>query len=514
MTDTASAAATEAPAAAVRVTSPSAVGPEKYRPAMHYTPDRTWLNDPNGLVYYKGTYHLFYQNNPNGNVWGNMSWGHAVSSDLLDWSEQPVAIACDDREEIFSGSVVVDWENTSGFGTSEAPPLVAVYTSAYRPGTPYEGIQAQSLAYSNDDGATWTRYADNPVLNRASAHFRDPKVFRYSDEHDSYWVMAAVEAEDRKVLFYRSRNLLDWAYLSEFGPANAVGGVWECPDLFPLAVDGNPANTKWVLVVNLNPGGVAGGSGGQYFIGDFDGATFTPDSLAEPGGDLRRYQWLDWGRDYYAAVSFSDAPHNRRLMIGWMNNWDYAALIPTSPWCGAMSLPREVRLATVDGVVRLLHEVATEPAPAGPRYDVGPLPITEGIHPLPPEAHGSVQLIEAEFEPGDAAEFGLVVRGGDGEGTRVGYRADAGELVVDRRASGELAFQDLFASCETAPVTLRDGRLRLRIYVDRSSVEVFAQDGLVSITDQIFPNKSSRAVSLYARGGSAALVGLRITPLG
>ena len=237
------------------------------------------MNDPNGMVYHKGVYHLYYQHNPSGNTWGNMSWGHATSTDLVHWKEQPLAIPTDDQQDIFSGSVVVDKNNSSGFGTAENPPMVAIFTSAYKDASPYRGLQAQSLAYSLDDGQTWTKYSANPVLNRNSANFRDPKVFWYdSPGGGGYWVMAAVEATEHKVLLYKSSNLKDWTPLSEFGPANATGGLWECPDLFPLAVDGDPANVKWVMVVNINPGGVAGGSAGQYFVGSFDGTTFTSES--------------------------------------------------------------------------------------------------------------------------------------------------------------------------------------------------------------------------------------------
>ncbi|HEY5820853.1 MAG TPA: glycoside hydrolase family 32 protein, partial [Propionibacteriaceae bacterium] len=260
---------------------------QPYRPALHFTPQQGWMNDPNGLVYAKGVYHLFFQHNPFGTAWGNMSWGHATSPDLMTWTEQPIAIPQTrtsdgvSTEDIFSGSVVVDQNNSSGFGTLEDPPMVAIYTSAYTPAHPrYPGVQAQSLAYSRDDGQTWTKYSGNPVLSRNTDNFRDPKVFWYDGPGGSYWVMAAVVATEHQVVLYRSSDLKNWTYMSDFGPANAVGGQWECPDLFPLAVNGDPTNLKWVLVVNLNPGAVAGGSGGQYFVGDFDGVTFTSQTTA------------------------------------------------------------------------------------------------------------------------------------------------------------------------------------------------------------------------------------------
>ncbi len=259
----------------------------QHRPAYHFSPAKNWMNDPNGLVFHKGVYHLFFQYNPLGNVWGNMSWGHATSTDLVHWDEQPVAIPFDANEGVFSGSVVVDKTNSSGFGTSKNPPLVAMYTSAYTAASGREGIQAQSLAYSTDDGQTWTKYSGNPVIDIGSREFRDPKVFWYEPTQE--WRMVAVIANEHKVLIWRSADLKQWTRLSEFGPRNAVGGLWECPDLFPLAVDGDPENVKWVMLVSLNPGGIAGGSGTQYFVGDFDGTTFTPDGPASyepPAGTL------------------------------------------------------------------------------------------------------------------------------------------------------------------------------------------------------------------------------------
>jgi levanase/fructan beta-fructosidase len=491
---------------------------EKFRPAIHYTADRNWLNDPNGLVYYKGLYHLFYQYNPRGNVWGNMSWGHASSPDLTTWTEQPVAIAGDANEDIFSGSIVADTANTSEFGSAATPPLVAIYTSAFTDRSSFAGLQAQSLAYSLDEGRTWTKHEGNPVLNRHSPDFRDPKVFRYSGPGEDYWVMVAVEAQEHKAVLYRSSDLKDWSYLSSFGPANATGGVWECPDLFPLAVDGDFDDLKWVLIINLNPGGVAGGSGGQYFVGDFDGTTFTSENtIPENGQDeksrLRRYNWLDWGRDYYAAVSFSGVPGGKRIMIAWMNNWDYGNDIPTSPWRSAMSLPREVRLETIDGAPRLF-QTAIDVRPAAPAtFSMFHHEIGEGTELLPKAAWGSVLRIDATITPGTADEIGFIIRGGPNEGTSIGYDATTGCLAVNRQRSGEVDFHPAFGSTESAPVNLIGGKVRLRVYVDRSSVEVFAQDGLVTMTDQIFPKTYSREFLLYARNGAGCIDSLTIQDL-
>ncbi|CAN7150263.1 glycoside hydrolase family 32 protein [Arthrobacter sp. LjRoot14] len=492
-----------------------------FRPILHYTAKDTWLNDPNGLVWHQGVYHLFYQNNPFGNVWGNMSWGHATSTDLVHWTEHPVAIACDDEEDIFSGSIVVDHGNTSGFGTMEDPALVAIYTSAFKEGSVHQGTQAQSLAFSTDAGMTWNKYAGNPVLGRGSAHFRDPKVFRYEGPAGSCWVMVAVEARHQQVVLYRSADLKDWEYLSTFGPANATGGEWECPDLFPLPVDGDPDSVKWVLVVNINPGAVAGGSGGQYFVGDFDGVQFTadPDSLvqadADGASDLSRCLWLDWGRDYYAAVSFSNAPKNRRIMIGWMNNWDYANYLPTSPWRSGMSLAREVELATVDGVQRLVQRPVLPLDCGEPACAIQDVELHDSLLQLPDAMPGSAQLIEAEILPGTArtVAFRLLGASGGNVATLLSFDAVTSRLTLDRRHSGNTAFHGKFASAESAPVKLDGGVLRLRVIVDKCSVEVFAQGGSVVLSDLVFPVSGNLGTEVSVEGGTAVVRKLAVTAL-
>ncbi|GAA1646999.1 hypothetical protein GCM10009806_14960 [Microbacterium flavum] len=826
---------------------------QQYRPLVHFTPEENWMNDPNGMVYVDGTYHLFYQHNPQGTRWGNMSWGHATSTDLMTWQEQPLAIpqSFDENgvptEDIFSGSVVYDENNTSGLAAPGQPgPLVAVYTSAYTADDPrFPGIQAQSVAYSVDKGQTWTKYAHNPVLNRDSQNFRDPKVFRYDGPTGSYWVMAAVEATEHRVLLYRSDDLLDWTYLSDFGPANSVGGIWECPDLFPLPVDGDPGNQKWVMVVNLNPGGVAGGSGGQYFVGDFDGTTFTSESTVtsdalptgdtfadfengygdwtphnEPGngkngpwtdapatgalpgqspvtgfvgaglvngftdgdwpvgtldspsftigqpfvnllvgggnhphlagtqlandppagrtlfdfelpdgqtladsgwtltgdfatdpsrnpstaggdyylgrgrintweggpngddnqgemtsptftidgddvsfligggkrddgslaaellvdgqvvrtqtgpnagqlnwrswdvsdlrgqtaqirivdhatggwghltfdhvviGDtaaaarseetsvnlvvdgqvvrsatgsnsetldwaswnvrdligkeahiqvvdnnrfgwghilldqvmfsgspagtrLEGYDWLDWGRDYYAGVSYSGAPTSGRIMQAWMNNWDYSQDIPTSTWRSSMALPREVTLVSTPKGPRLSQKPVAQVqdqrdlAAAQTRTDValdGPVDL-DGLR-------ASTARVDVVLRPGESGRSGITVFGDDTSGTRIGYDSDTGRVFIDRTASGQTDFSALFPSVDDAPVALNpDGTVTLELYLDRASVELFTADGRVTITDQVFPNAGADAVTAWSEGGTAQLQSITVTPL-
>ncbi|WP_315904055.1 GH32 C-terminal domain-containing protein [Streptomyces fulvoviolaceus] len=798
---------------------------ETYRPQFHFTPEKNWMNDPNGLVYYKGEYHLFYQYNPNGNTWGDMSWGHAVSKDLVHWEELPLALSHDDEEMVFSGSAVVDWDNTTGFGTKKNPPMVAIYTSAYKNG----GKQAQSLAYSTDRGRTWTKYQGNPVIDIGSNNFRDPKVQWYAPTKS--WLMTVSLSAEHKVQFYSSKNLKDWRLQSEFGPAGATGGVWECPDLFPLAVDGDENTIKWVLVVNINPGGIAGGSGSQYFIGDFDGKKFTADdkgtytpptgtvvqdfegtnfgswtttgtafgqgpatgavdwqgavtgfdgkglansfhggdgatgtltspeftvdspylnfkvgggrhpheagtvmdrtppegtvladfeggtygdwtatgdafgsapatgtlpdqgqvsgflgdglantflngdastgTLTSPeftldkkhinfligggnhpadsgnptavellvdgqvvrsstgkdgealnwaswdvgdlagkkaqirivdnnsGGwghlnvdhimlsdtqaprvsqetsvnllvdgkvvrsatgadsesldwasfDLRPYvgkkaqiqvvdmnsagwghvmadqftaadkpaksvvqraDWTDYGKDYYAAVSWENAPGGKRYMIGWMNNWDYGQSIPTSPWRSAQSVPREMALRTINGQTRLTSnpvgslESLRQQHPAATASGVTVKSTSKPL--IGPTAKGKALDIEATFSLKDADRFGLKVRtGAGGEETVIGYDATTQELYVDRTHSGAVEFNSTFPGVQTAPLKPKNGKVKLRILVDWSSVEVFGGNGEAVITDQIFPDPSSTGVEVFAEGGTATL---------
>jgi fructan beta-fructosidase len=798
---------------------------ELYRPQFHFTPAKNWMNDPNGLVYYKGEYHLFYQHNPFGNTWGHMSWGHAVSRDLVHWEHLPVAIPEEGDEAIFSGSAVVDHGNTTGFGTRRNPAMVAIYTSAY------PDDQEQSLAYSTDRGRTWTKYEGNPVLDDPDREFRDPKVFWYEPADE--WRMVVVKAVQRKVAIYRSDDLKEWEHLSDFGPANAVGGVWECPDLFPLPVDGKRKRQKWVMIVSLNPGAIAGGSGTQYFVGDFDGTTFTADNVQpytppagevyedfeapdygdwtttgtafgsgpatgtlpgqqtvsgfegdrlvnsfidfdssqgtltsppfqitrdyinllvgggahahnpeagdgtpppgellggfestyeaegwQPTGDFagtqpfrggegrmgeqsvdtffgaasngdpltgkivspefeitrdyvnfmvaggrhtgetrtsvdlvvdgqvvrsaggretgnlnwvawnvedlvgkrarieivdlntggwghiladhfmvadaparirsdetsvnllvdgevvrtaagkesealdwvawnvedlvgrdariqivdrnsggwghiladeitfadapaqsteERSSWLDFGKDYYAAVSWNDVPDDRRLMIGWMNNWQYANQIPTSPWRSAMSVPREVSLETVDGDVRLVQQPVRElrRLRGAPAYRLKRKRLSQGTHTLKGKgARGKTLEIRAELDPRAADRLGLKVRVGDGEETVIGYDAETEELYIDRTRSGDVGFSPSFPGVHRAPLPLdRHGDIKLRILVDWSSVEVFADRGQVTITDQVFPRPSSEQVQLFADGGSAEVESLEIRPL-
>ena len=473
---------------------------EDLRPGFHFTPRRNWMNDPNGLVYFRGLWHLFYQCNPDGNDWGNMSWGHATSPDLFRWTEQPVAIRHDEGEAIYSGSVVVDDLNSSGLGAEGQPPLVAIYTSAYP-----SGRQAQSLAYSVDAGATWTKYDGNPVIDRNSESFRDPKVIRYEGSDGmARWVMVVADAVAQQLFFYSSPDLIEWTYSSAFGPFGNENGLWECPDLFWLPIDDRPGEGAWVLVVSLDPGHRDGGSSTRYLIGDFDGQTFLP-SGAEA---LRR---LDWGRDLYAAVTFDNAPDQRRILLGWMNNWNYAAHVPTPSWRGTMSVPRELTLRTESDRVALAQRPVAEldaiGVGAGGRlrpFDLGGRrPLTEAVR----------YRLDIEFEPGTATHFGVEVLVGDGEATIVEYDLQSEMLALDRLRSGRVDFDPTFPSRQEVPLFLHGGTLRLTLVVDRTSVEVFAQDGSVSLTDQVFAARESTLIVVTSRGGLTRITSCELATL-
>ncbi|WP_158738682.1 glycoside hydrolase family 32 protein [Alteribacillus sp. YIM 98480] len=471
---------------------------ELYRPQFHFTPEENWMNDPNGLVYYQGEYHMFYQYNPKGDTWGNMSWGHAVSKDLVHWEHLDTAMEPDELGMIFSGSAVVDKHNTSGLFKGGSGGLVAIFTHA-------GDTQQQSIAYSEDKGRTWQKYEGNPVLeNQGIEDFRDPKVFWHEDTEK--WIMA-VAADDR-VQFYSSPDLLDWEFMSEFGEGmGAQGGVWECPDLFEIPVDGDPNNTKWVLQVDINPGAIAGGSGGQYFIGDFDGETFTTDQKAD------EINWVDYGKDFYASQSW-DNTKQRRIWTAWMSNWNYAEDIPTSPWRSAMTIPREVGLKTSENgdilltqkPIRELNKVRNKKHHLkSQNIDSTHLPVSEG--------QGQTQEIIAEFEIGSAEEFGFHIRKGKEEYTKVGYDAENQELFVDRTESGDTDFNDDFPGIYAAPLASEDNKIKMHIFVDRSSVEIFGNDGERVLTNRIFPKPESNELEIYAEDGDVNVTSLDVFEL-
>ncbi len=467
---------------------------ELYRPQYHFTPPRMWMNDPNGLVYYAGEYHLFYQHNPADIVWGPMHWGHAVSRDLVNWQHLPIALYPDDNGTIFSGSAVIDWNNTAGFG---AEAMVAVFTHDRL------GRECQSLAYSLDRGRTWSKYAGNPVVLPPpnTRDFRDPKVFWYEGPgQPGHWVM--VLAAGSVILFYSSPDLKAWTLSGRFGDGyGATGGVWETPDLFPLAVDGGPEQ-RWVLTAGVGGGGPTGGSGMQYFVGDFDGQTFTSASPKET------VLWVDNGADFYAAQSWSGVPDGRRLWIGWMCNQSYAALTPTASWRSAMTVPRELSLATTAAGVRLVQRPVTSLRSLRSEerawHDQTVAPGTNILAGLPSD---TFEII-AEFQVGEsstAQHFGLRLRAASGPATTIGYDMKASTVFVDRGVCGESPFSLDFAGLHSAALEPRGVLVGLHILVDRSSVEVFGNGGETVITDQIFPCPGRQDLELFAEGGPVQL---------
>jgi fructan beta-fructosidase len=468
---------------------------EPLRPRFHFTAPRNFMNDPNGLVFYKGEYHLFYQHNPFGEQWGHMSWGHAVSPDMLHWQHLPVALREDHGVMIFSGSAVVDWQNSSGLCEARGDDrscLVAIYTGHGR------DRQTQNLAYSNDRGRTWTKYARNPVIDLGLKDFRDPKVFWH--EPTRRWIMVTVLPDQHKVRFFASSDLRSWSPLSDFGPAGATGGVWECPDLFLLPIENEPGQTRWVLDVDINPGGVAGGSAGQYFTGTFDGLRFVNDN--RPGQTL----WADYGKDFYATISFSDLPASdgRRIWMGWISNWLYANDEPTTAWRGAQSIPRTLTLRRSGEGLRLVQAPVAELEAL--RTTPQPIAIAASAS-LPASAE-----ITVEVKPGDWSEAGIRLSNATGEEVTVGVAANPLEVFVDRRKSRRTRFHPAYPGRHAGPVAWRNGTITLRILFDRSVLEVFANDGETVVTERVFPTQPLDTLELVPTG--AARPAVRMWTLG
>ncbi|MDB6034487.1 MAG: glycoside hydrolase family protein [Verrucomicrobiales bacterium] len=464
---------------------------EQFRPQFHFTPATNWMNDPNGMVFYDGEYHLFYQFNPFGNKWGHMSWGHSVSPDLVHWEHLPVALYEENDVMIFSGSAVVDWKNTSGFGQNGKPPLVAIYTGHYTK----KPLQNQNIAYSNDRGRTWVKYANNPALDIGEKDFRDPKVSWH--EASKRWIMTVSWPVHHQVRFYASTNLKEWTHLSDFGPAGSTQGIWECPDLFPLK---NGRGTKWVLVVNVGSGAPAGGSGCQYFVGDFDGSKFTLDSSFPTGKDAAL--WADYGRDFYAAVSWSDVPKRdgRRLWLGWMSNWEYANDVPTSPWRSAMSVPRELTLRKTPEGLRMVQQPVEELRKLrGAHHRLGNASFSRASNWLAGRELKS-ELLEMEMDftvEKSSGDFGIKIASGANEETVVRLSKD-GRLSLDRTQSGRTDFHRKFPGVHEAKLSVRNGVASLHLFLDTSSIEVFANEGEAVLTDLILPTGDKRKLELIS----------------
>jgi fructan beta-fructosidase len=502
---------------AVAETSGPAINPaELHRPQFHFTPPSGWMNDPNGMVYHNGEYHLFYQHNPDSTVWGPMHWGHAVSKDMIHWEHLPIALYPDSLGTIFSGSAVVDVQNTSGLGTKENPAMVAIFThhnaKAERLGrTDY---QTQSIAFSSDDGRTWTKYKNNPVLgNPGIRDFRDPKVMWY--EEGQKWIMTLAVKDH--IRFYSSGNLIDWKFESDFGAdAGAHGGVWECPDLFKLPVKGT-GEDRWVLIVNINPGAPNGGSGGQYFIGNFNGNKFeldpgfeaslkaTPEIAASVNG--QEGIWLDHGRDNYAGVTWANIPQadGRRLFMGWMSNWDYANVVPTQSWRSAMTIARVLELEKTSTGIRLISNPVKELQNLYKRnYVIEEQPVS-GVLDISENAPFTTPTFDLQLEVERLehnGEFAVELSNHKNQKVEVGYDATRNQYYIDRRHAGDSAFSGNFAGIQYAPRQTSDRSFPLRLVVDVSSIEFFADGAKTVMTSIFFPDEVFTRIRFITKKGS------------
>ena len=429
---------------------------EKFRPAYHHTPQYGWMNDPNGMFYNDGEWHLYYQYNPYGSLWENMTWGHSVSKDLVHWEALPLAIEADALGTIFSGSCVVDKDNTAGFGKNA---VIAFYTSAGE-------AQTQSMAYSTDGGRTFNKYEKNPVVTFNAPDFRDPKVFWY--DGTNRWIMMLAVGQEMQI--WSSANLKDWQKESSFGSEYGNhGGVWECPDLLKI-------EDKWVLICNINPGGPFGGSATQYFVGDFDGHKFTCESMPKVT------KWLDYGKDHYATVSFSNAPDGRTVVLAWMSNWQYANQVPTTQFRSANSIARDLGLFK-----------------DGEETYVSVIPSKETLAMRGKKIKNPTDACEIVVDVKGSME--LILSNTKGEQVVMKYDAQKQTFAMNRKQSGDISFSEAFPIETTAPT---HGALKqLRLFIDHSSIEAFASDGKMAMTNLVFPNEPYN--TLKVKGGKATI---------
>lgn len=494
-----------------------------YRPEYHHTPLYGWMNDANGLVYKDGEYHLYFQYNPYGSKWGNMHWGHSVSKDLVHWQHLDPAIARDTLGHIFSGSTVIDKNNSAGYGKDA---MIAFYTSASD-----EHGQIQCMAYSNDNGRTYTKYENNPILTPFDGlkDFRDPKVFWYEPAQKWYMIVSA----DKNMRFYSSTDLKQWEYLSQFGEGYGVQpNQFECPDFIQLPVDGNKDNMKWVMIVNINPGCPFGGSATEYFIGDFDGKEFKCDT------DKSVTKWLDFGKDHYATVCFSNTG-DRIIAVPWMSNWQYANVTPIRQYRGANALPRELSLYTKNGEIYMAANVVKETeALRKSTRNIESLSV-EGetvIDSITDGLNSGVEL-EMDIVPGKAQTVGFDIMNAKGEKTKIYLDLKSGRAIMDRTESGLIAFGEKaephfkenhdrrktesinyindFALGTWAPLSLCEGKsYHLNVFVDKCSVELFVDGGRIAMTNLVFPTEVYNSLRFYTEGGKAEVKNLSIHKLG
>lgn len=471
---------------------------EKYRPVYHHTPLYGWMNDPNGMFYKDGVWHLHYQWNPYGSKWQNMTWGHSTSKDLVTWEHHPAAIEANGLGAVFSGSSVVDSENTAGFGKDA---VVSLYTSA-------GASQIQSLAHSENGGETFEIYPVNPVLTLES-EARDPNMFW--DATNKRWVLSLAHALDREMLFFTSPDLKEWTLQSAFGKGvGAQEGVWECPDLFPLTIDGTDEE-KWVLVCNINPGGPFGGSATQYFVGNFDGTTFKADTDAS--GNIPT-KWMDYGKDHYATVSWSNTPDNRRTIIGWMSNWQYAGEVPTMQYRSANTIPREAGLFRgADGQIYMSSSPSPELINLRDKETVKARnkSVSRKAREFAlPASNGGVCEILLDLDCRKADSISIKIANKADEFVMLRYNPSDHTLSFDRNHSGIVDFSQDFPAVTVAPTFENGNKISLRIFVDKSSMEVFGNNGKFVMTNLVFPTSPYSTLSIFSDGGSAKIENLKI----
>ena len=460
---------------------------EKYRPVYHHTPAYGWMNDPNGMFYKDGVWHLYFQHNPYGSVWGNLAWGHSTSTDLVHWQYEGDPVMADALGLIFSGSSVVDKDNTAGFG---AGTIVSFYTSAKS--SPWGDVQMQSMAYSTDGGKTFTKYDGNPVITSTARDFRDPKVFWYAP--GKHWVMMLAVGQEMQI--WSSADLKDWKYESSFGAKQgAHGGVWECPDLVELPVEGTKEK-RWVLICNINPGGPFGGSATQYFVGTFDGKKFTNQFPTKT-------KWMDYGKDHYATVTFSNAPDGRCVALGWMSNWQYAAVVPTKQYRSANTIARDLTLYRQGGDLLLKSapskeiEKARSTKKSVPQFNVSD---SYEIASLLDGNDGAYE-IEMEIKNNGAEKIAFTLQNAKGENVMMYYDTATRQFVMDRSNSGETSFSPDFPAMTVAPSADVDD-IRLRLFVDRSSIEAFGDGGKFVMTNIVFPAEPYNKMTFESVRGS------------
>ncbi|MFK7984209.1 MAG: glycoside hydrolase family 32 protein [Saprospiraceae bacterium] len=481
---------------------------EKHRPQFHFTPAANWMNDPNGMFYHEGKYHLFYQYFPDSTVWGPMHWGHAESKDMLHWEHLPIGLYPDSIGCIFSGGAVVDINNTSKLGTTDNPPIVATFTHHDFVGEKAKSndFQKQSIAYSLDGGYEWTKYKGNPVIPNTEKikDFRDPKVVWHEPSQKWILVLAAYD----KVKFYASPNLTDWEFISDFG-IKGDNRLWECPDLFPMKVEGTD-EYKWVLIVSIQKEAPNDGTATSYFVGEFDGTTFK--------SDIKNQKWLDWGTDNYAFVTWNNVPKTdgRILGIGWMSNWQYAQIVPTETWRSSMTLPRELSLVK-SAANYALHSLPVKEFQTlrGEAMPLGQMTISEEKVLAGSFAASQAELnLSVDLKQTTATSFGIKLQNGVGEHLLIKFDKKARKMFVDRTNAGKDKFSEAFyKNVHAAPIDFDEDKLDIQLIIDATSIEIFINNGALNFTSIFFPSEKFNTIALSAENGTCNIANGAIYPL-